>query len=105
MEKVGKVYVVRAEDSRGPEVLKWDMQDSVKEAVAVGPAGYGAPLRCLPRHRMHKRRGFKTHWMTWRAIIGCPWVAAAREFLGDPEASATYWQCPPVVGCCWLTPG
>jgi hypothetical protein len=32
MSKVGKVFVVGAEDSRGPDVLKWDMKDSVKEA-------------------------------------------------------------------------
>lgn len=23
-------------------------------------------------------------------------VVAAREFLGDPDAKATFWQCPPV---------
>ena len=23
-------------------------------------------------------------------------VEAAKEFLGDPEAKATFWQCPPV---------
>lgn len=55
MSKVGKVFVVGAEDSRGPDVLKWDMKDSVKEAVE-----------------------------------------AAKEFLGDPGAKATFWQCPPV---------
>jgi len=52
---VSKVFVVGAEDSRGPDVLNWDMKDSVKEAVA-----------------------------------------AAREFLGNPKAEATFWQCPPV---------
>jgi len=55
MSKVSKVFVVGAEDSRGPDVLNWDMKDSVKEAVA-----------------------------------------AAREFLGNPKAEATFWQCPPV---------
>ena len=55
MEKVGKVFVVGAEDERGPDVLGWERKSSVKEAVA-----------------------------------------AARDWLDDQDASATFWQCPPV---------
>ena len=55
MEKVGKVFVVGAEDDRGPSALGWDKCDSVTQAVA-----------------------------------------AAREWLDDPNAKATFWQCPPV---------
>lgn len=55
MEKVGKVFVVGAEDDRGPSALGWEKCDSVVEAVA-----------------------------------------AARAWLGDPDAEATFWQCPPV---------
>ena len=55
MEKVGKVFVVGAEDDRGPSALGWEKCDSVTEAVA-----------------------------------------AARAWLGDPDAEATFWQCPPV---------
>ena len=35
MEKVGKVFVVGAEDERGPDVLGWERKSSVKEAVAA----------------------------------------------------------------------
>ena len=55
MEKVGKVFVVGAEDDRGPSALGWEKCDSVTRAVA-----------------------------------------AAREWLDDPNAKATFWQCPPV---------
>ena len=55
MEKVGKVFVVGAEDERGPDVLGWERKSSVKEAVA-----------------------------------------AARAWLDDQDASAIFWQCPPV---------
>ena len=55
MEKVGKVFVVGAEDDRGPSALGWEKCDSVTEAVA-----------------------------------------AARAWLGDPDAETTFWQCPPV---------
>lgn len=33
MDKVGKVYVVGAEDDRGPKGLKWEMSDSLIDAV------------------------------------------------------------------------
>ena len=55
MDKVGKVFVVGAEDKRGPDALGWERCDSVVDAVAK-----------------------------------------ARAFLDDPEAKATFWQCPPV---------
>ena len=35
MEKVGKVFVVGAEDTRGPDALGWERKNSVKEAVAA----------------------------------------------------------------------
>ncbi|CAI5523544.1 unnamed protein product [Closterium sp. Naga37s-1] len=33
MDKVGKVYVVGAVDPRGPAVLRWEMADSIQDAV------------------------------------------------------------------------
>lgn len=55
MDKVGKVYVVGAQDARGPNALKWDMCSTVVDAVA-----------------------------------------AAKEWLGKPDAQVTYLRAPPV---------
>ena len=35
MEKVGKVFLVGAEDARGPDVLGWERHDTVVSAVAA----------------------------------------------------------------------
>lgn len=43
MDKVGKVYVVGATDSRGPNILKWEMSDSVLDAVERAKRHLGKP--------------------------------------------------------------
>ncbi|CAI5981179.1 unnamed protein product [Closterium sp. NIES-64] len=54
MDKVGKVYVVGAKDPRGPAVLRWEMADTIQDAVDQARVFLGNSkaavtyLRCPP---------------------------------------------------------
>lgn len=43
MDKVGKVFIVGAEDPRGPNALHWEMASDLKEAVRRAKAFLGKP--------------------------------------------------------------
>ena len=72
MEKVGKVFVVGAEDARGPDVLGWERHDSVVSAVRAAKAWL-------------RGRGTKEPDATfWQ----CPPVGYARVSVGSEEEAA-----------------
>ena len=72
MEKVGKVFLVGAEDARGPDVLGWERHDTVVSAVAAAKEWL-------------KGRGAKEPDATfWQ----CPPVGYARVAVGSEEERA-----------------